>query len=64
MAETPKCNHKRCRKDAIMGFRPYEDGYDATKKYGIQRRCELHAKGLLRDGKPFTPATWLIQPRD
>lgn len=54
------CNHKRCRKPAIMGFRPHKDGWDVTKEVGKQYRCELHSEGLLRDGKPFTPATWLI----
>lgn len=57
---TTLCNHKRCRKPAIMGFRPHENGYDVTARLGKQYRCELHAQGLLRDGKPFTPATWLI----
>lgn len=58
--ETPLCNHKRCRKAAIVGYR---DGWDVTSQEGKQYRCELHGQWLLRDGKPFTPATWLIQPR-
>ena len=61
MAQKPKlCNQGRCRKPAIVGFRPYRDGYDVTLQVGIQYCCEPHGQGLLRDGKPFTPHTWLI----
>lgn len=65
MIETPAptCNEGRCRKPAIVGFRPFENGYDVTSKRGKQYRCERHGAWLLRDGKPFTPATWLIKPR-
>lgn len=47
------CNHKRCRKTAILGFRPYENGYDVTSKRGKQYRCELHGKPFMSDGQPM-----------
>ena len=55
------CNDGRCRKPAILMFRPYRNGYDVTREVGKQYRCERHAQPYLRDGKPFTPATYLLK---
>lgn len=52
------CNHKRCRKPAVVTFRPYEHGYDVTHERGVQYRCALHAKPFLReDGSPMPGVT-------
>lgn len=45
------CNHGRCRKRAVIGFRPYKDGYDITATRGMQYRCELHGRPFMKDGK-------------
>ena len=57
------CNHKRCKKPAVVGFRPYENGYDVTSKYGKQLRCELHGSWLLKDGQPVRGA-YLVRRKD
>lgn len=63
MTTTPTlCNHKRCRKPAVYGYRPFEHGYDVTSKYGKQYRCELHGSWIPINGQIRTAHTWRITP--